>query len=158
MRTDVKYLGVVTPYRGIRVYTRAAMGMPGSTECLDQLMFRVLGDLIHEGVVMKIADDLYVGGNDIASLLYNWERVLQLFQHTNLRLSPSKTVICPITTTVLGWIWSSGSISVSQHKINPLTQCDLPVTVKGLRGWCGAAQTHQSMSPSILICICGSTN
>ena len=52
------------------MYTQAAMGMPGSTECLDQLMFRVLGDLIHEGVVMKIADDLYVGGNDIASLLY----------------------------------------------------------------------------------------
>ena len=39
-----KYLGVVTPFKGLRVYTRAAMGMPGSTEHLDELMSRVLGD------------------------------------------------------------------------------------------------------------------
>ena len=146
-KDSLKYLGVVTPYKGIMVYTRAAMGMPGSTECLDQLMFRILGNLIYEGVVMKIADDLYVGGNDVQSLLYNWERVLQLFEQTNLRLSPAKTVICPVNTTVLGWIWSAGSISVSPHKINPLTQCSLPTTVKGLRAWCGAAKHIKACIP-----------
>ena len=137
---SMKYLGTVTPYKGIRVYTRAAMGMPGSTEHLDQLTSRILGNLMREGVVMKIADDLYIGGDDISSLLYNWERVLQQFELSNLRLSPSKTVVCPITTTVLGWIWSAGSITVSQHKISPLATCDKPTTVKGLRSWCGAVK------------------
>ena len=33
--SSMKYLGVLTPYKGMRVYTRAAMGMPGSTEHLD---------------------------------------------------------------------------------------------------------------------------
>ena len=94
-------------------------------------MSRVLGDLIREGVAMKIADDLYIGGDDIPALGYNWERVLQLFAQSNLRLSPAKTVICLITTTILGWICTSGNISVSQHKVNPLTVCDLPSTVKG---------------------------
>jgi len=144
---SIKYLGVISPYKGVLVYTRAAMGMPGSTECLDQLMYRLLGDLIHEGVVMKIADDLYVGGDDIHTLLHNWERVLRLFEQANLRLSPSKTVVCPITTTVLGWIWSAGSLSVSPHKVNPLTQCELPVTVKALRGWCGAAKHIKACIP-----------
>ena len=50
----MKYLGVITPFKGLRVYTRAAMGMPGSTEHLDELMSRVMGDLMHEGKVIKL--------------------------------------------------------------------------------------------------------
>ena len=50
----MKYLGVVTPFKGIRVYTRAAMGMPGPTDHLDELMSRVLGDLLQAGVVANL--------------------------------------------------------------------------------------------------------
>ena len=35
--------------------------MPGSETALDELMSRVLGDMIQGGCVAKIADDLYVG-------------------------------------------------------------------------------------------------
>ena len=62
-RSSMKYCGVVTPFKGIRVYTRSAMGMPGSETALEELMSRVLGDLIQEGIVAKLADDLYCGGN-----------------------------------------------------------------------------------------------
>ena len=34
------------------------MGMPGSETALEGLMCRVLGDLLQEGVVAKLADDL----------------------------------------------------------------------------------------------------
>ena len=132
-KSSMKYLGILSPFKGIRVYTRAAMGMPGSTEHLDELMHRVLCDLLMQGTVMKLADDLYIGGNDVQSLLKNWEQVLKVFQQNNLRLSPSKTVICPKSTTVLGWQWNAGSISVSPHKINPLATCTKPETVKSLR-------------------------
>jgi hypothetical protein len=147
--SSMKYLGVVTPYKGIRVYTRAAMGMPGSTEHLDELMFRVLGDVLKEGVAMKLADDLYVGGNNIQSLLCNWQRVLHAMYTNNLKLSASKTVICPITTSVLGWIWNAGSISISPHKLNPLATCSKPSTVKALRSWLGA---FKHMKPCISQC------
>ena len=40
----MKYRGVATPFRGVRVYTRAAMGMPGSETTLEEHMCRVLGD------------------------------------------------------------------------------------------------------------------
>ena len=70
----MKYLGVVTPFKGIRMYTRAAIGMPGSTEHLDELMARVLGDLLQAGVVAKLADDLYVGGNSIPELLDTFKK------------------------------------------------------------------------------------
>ena len=37
-KDSMKYCGVATPYKGIRVYTRSAMGMPGSETALEELM------------------------------------------------------------------------------------------------------------------------
>ena len=99
---SLKYCGVATPFRGIRVYTRSAMGMPGSETALEEMMCRVLGDFIEEGFVAKLADDLYCGADTPEALLHNWQRVLQALDRCNLRLSPTKTVICPKTTSILG--------------------------------------------------------
>ena len=38
------------------------MGMPGSETALEELMCRVFADLLHEGSVAKLADDLFCGG------------------------------------------------------------------------------------------------
>lgn len=133
-----KYCGVCTPFKGIRVYARSAMGMPGSETALEEIMCRVLGDLVEEGLVAKIADDLYCGGNDPGELLNTWERVLQALDKADLRLSPTKTIIAPKTTTILGWIWKQGTISASPHRISTLATCSIPDTVKSLRSFIGA--------------------
>ena len=75
-KSSMKYSRVATPYRGVRVYTRCAMGMPGSETALGELMFRVFGNCIQDGIVAKLADDLYCGGNTLDELLSNWKRVL----------------------------------------------------------------------------------
>ena len=74
-KSFLKYCGVATPFRGIRVYTRSAMGMPGSETALEELMFRVLGDLLQEGHVAKLADNLYCGGDTPEELLTTRARV-----------------------------------------------------------------------------------
>ena len=66
------------------------MGMPGSETALEEMMCRVLGDLIQEGCVAKLADDLYCGGDSPKTLLSNWRRVLEALDRCNLRLSPAK--------------------------------------------------------------------
>ena len=58
----MKYCGVATPFKGVRV-------------CVP--MCCVLGHLLDEGIVVKIADDLYCGGNTPYELLENWKKVLQ---------------------------------------------------------------------------------
>lgn len=146
-RNSMKYCGVATPYKGVRVYTRSAMGMPGSETALEELMCRVLGDLIQSGCVTKIADNLFVGGNNLEELYQNWENVLSTLDRCNLRLSPSQTVINPKSTTILGWIWSQGTLSASQHRIAPLVHCDLPTTVKQLRSFIGAYQVLSRVIP-----------
>ena len=119
--SSMKYCGVATPFKGIHVYTRSAIGMPGSETCLEELMFRILGDLIQEGCVAKIADDLYVGGNSPIEVLTNWRRVLDLLQKNNLCLSAAKTIICPRKAVVLGWVWSNGTLQASPHKLAALS-------------------------------------
>lgn len=135
---SLKYCGVATPFKGIRVYVRSAMGMPGSETALEELMCLVLGDLIAEGGVVKIADDLYCGANSVNELLVTWEKVLFELDKCNLKVSSPKTIICPKSTTVLGWIWNQGSLSASSHRISTLSNCSIPQNVKNLRSFIGA--------------------
>ena len=135
--SSMKYCGVATPFKGIRVYTRSAMEMPESETCLEELMSRVLEDLIQEGCVAKIADDLYVGGNSPFEVLHNWRRVLALLQKNGLQLSAAKTIICPRKAIVLGWVWSNGTLQASPHKLPALSSVEPPSTVQGLRSFVG---------------------
>ena len=114
------------------------MGIPGSEVALEELLCRVLGDLIEEGVVCKIADNLFCGGQTLEELYNNWERVLNAMQKSDLKLSAVQTIINPTSTTILGWVWSQGSISASPHQILSLSNCSRPETVKQLRSFIGA--------------------
>ena len=85
-KSSVPYLATVTPFKGLRVHLRSAMGMPGSPEFSRELTSRVLGDFITEGFLTVIADDLFVGGNSEEEILRNYERVLQRIAENNVSL------------------------------------------------------------------------
>ena len=144
---SMKYAGVNTPFRGILVYTRAVMGLPGSEASLECLLSRILGDLIMEGSVVKMADDLYIGADTVAKLLKSWESVLHLLQINGLKLSPKKTVICPTSTVILGWLWEQGTIQATPHRINALLKCDPPPTVGKMRSFLGSFKFLSKVLP-----------
>ena len=125
-------------FPGVRAYTRCAMGMPGSETTLEELMFRVLGDCLQDGITAKLADDLYCGADTPEELLHNWQRILDPLQRCNLHLSASETTIYPRSTTVLGWVWTEGQLSASPFRIATLSSCPPPDTVRGLRSFLGA--------------------
>ena len=122
--------------------------MPGSETALEKLMFRVLGNCIQDGIVAKLADDLYCGGNTIDELLNNWKRLLDALQKFNLKLSPSKTVICLRSTIIFGWIWTQGVLSASPHRVAVLAKCPPPDTVRGLRSFIGAYKVLSRVLPN----------
>ena len=78
----------------------------------------------------KLANDLYCSGDTPQELITNWSRILDALARCNLRLFATKTVICPKTTPILGWIWSQGSLSASPHSTAALATCSPPETVK----------------------------
>ena len=65
------------------------------------------------GLVAKLADDLYCGGHTPDELLENWTKVLVALHKNNSRLSVSKTIINPKCTTMIGWIWSQGTLTAT---------------------------------------------
>ena len=147
-KSSLKYLGVVTPFRGVLVYTRAVMGLPGSEASLECLLCRVLGDLIQQGsVIIKLADDLYCGADTTEQLLATWQSVLHRLNNNGLKLSPTKTVICPTSTTVLGWLWQGGTIQASPHRLLTLANYPPPQTVTKMRSFVGAYKFLSKVIP-----------
>ena len=49
-RCSMKCCGVATPFRGVRMYTCCTMGMPGSETALEELMCRMLGNCVQDGI------------------------------------------------------------------------------------------------------------
>ena len=147
-KSSIPYVATATPFKGLRVYTRAAMGMPGSSEILQELTSRVFGDLLAEGILLILADDLFIGGNTIEEMLYRWEVVLQRLSENNLTLSPTKTIVCPKSTTILGWIWSSGTLAPSKHKVSALSSVPPPKTCTAMRSYIGAFKAVSRCIPN----------
>ena len=88
------------------------------------------------------------GGNTLDELLSNWKRVLDALQKSNLKLSPSKTVTCPRSTTILGWIWTQGALSATPDRAAVLAKCPPPDTVRGLRSFIGAYKVLSRVLPN----------
>ena len=139
-KDSMKFCGVATPFKGVRVYGRGAMGMPGTETALEELMCRVLGSLITTGQVTKLADDIYCGGSSVEEVLLIWEKVLIALKKNGLRLSAAKTVVCPKSVMILGWIWQGGSLKASPHKISTLASVEFPQTVGKLRSYVGGVK------------------
>lgn len=147
----MKRCGVGPPFRGVRVYTCTTMGMPGSETALKELTCRVMGDLLEEGIVVKLAADFfYCGADTPEQLVVNFSRVLAALNRCNLKLSASKTVIAPLRTTILGWIWQQGTLSASPHRTTTLASCAMPTKVKAM---CSFLGVHKVLSRVILGCL-----
>ena len=101
-------------------------------------MSRVLGHLQQAGNVAKIHDDLYVFADSVDVLLHTWEQVLHALADNNLSLSAEKTVIVPSSTTLLGWNWQNGQLSVGSHKLSPLAATPELTTCTAMRSFLGA--------------------
>ena len=141
------YLATVTPFKGLRVYTTLVMGMPGSSEMLQELLSRIFGNEMMEGWILIIADDMYICSNTPSGLLRNWEVVLEKMNKNGLTLSAVKTAVSPKTFDVLGWQWKTGTLSITPHKITPLLLSEPPKTCSNMRSFIGSFKAMSRCIP-----------
>ena len=95
---------------------------------------------MQDGIVVKCADDLYIGGATQNETANNYARVLNKLNDANLKLSAAKTNIFLKSVTILGWDWHQGGfLTASPHRTNALqnTKSDEIKTVKDMRSWLG---------------------
>ena len=96
------------PFSGLRVLARSGQGLLGQSEELDELMAKILTTEIKEGRVIKIQEDIIVGGNTQLEAATNYIKVLEKLYLANLKIEPHKTIIFPKTADIAGWIWQEG--------------------------------------------------
>lgn len=145
----MRYCGIVTIYKGVRVYTWGAMGMPVSETTLEKLMGRVLGDHLQASrICFKISWRPVLWWKHFWRILQHLISVMTSLDTCGLRLSATKTIICPCSTTILGWIWKQGHLSASSHRVSVLSTCKLPDSAHCFRSFIGAYKILSSVLPS----------
>ena len=137
--TDYQWLGISTPFKGLRFLKRSGQGLISQSEELDELLSKVLGEELKNGIASRLADNLYVGGITPQEAIENYAHVLSKLQNANLKISPSKTKIFLKSVDVLGWKWLQGGfLEPSPHRVNALrnTKIENIKTIKIQHIWC----------------------
>ena len=149
---SIPWLGVQTPFGGLRAISRSGQGLLGQAEEFDEVLAKVLKEELREGICTKIVDDIYVGGGTQKEASANYIRILSKLDNANLKISPNKTHIFPTSVDVLGWVWKRGGfLSPSPHRQCALTnvkQEDIK-KVKDMRSWVGLYKTLHIATPKI---------
>jgi len=92
---DIKYLGTVHPFKGLRVYTCDPQGLKGASERSYEKLLRIFGDMVQSSRLAQMADGLHVLGQSVHELACNYVEVLNRADACNLTFKPSKAIICP---------------------------------------------------------------
>ena len=145
------YLAINTPYRGMRVMTRAGQGLLNSDVHLDQLLMKVLGDELAEGICEIARDDIQVGGNSVDELINNWDRVLSKLNKNNLKITAQKVRILLDDSEVYGFRITRGHVMPSSHIISNLglAKMDDIKTIKQVNSWKGLFKTLLAHVPHL---------
>ena len=141
-RRKLAYLAIKTAF-GTMIFTRAGQGLLGMDVYQDELMQKLFRDLILQGKLITLADNVYLGANMIQ------EEVLQCCELANIRVKPPKLTINIISTDILGLHWSEGMLSPSPHKLEPLAQCSPPKTVTALHSFLGGVRFQEICLPGL---------
>ena len=137
-REDSEKLAICHPFGGLRVYTVCPQGLRNSAEWGSEILARIFGDMVQNKQCTRIADQIYVLGNSVLELMENFKTVMNRARMANLTFKPSKIIVCPQTTIILGWRKTGNEWAPTEHVLSPLSQAEPPTTVKKLRGWLGA--------------------
>ena len=150
--SSIPWLGVNSPFGGLRVITRSGQGLLGQAEEFNEVLCKVLKEEMQEGICIKIVDDVYVGGKNQEDAAKNYIRCVEKLSKANLKISPSKTHIFPESVDLLGWVWEKGG----RLKPSPHRQCALRNVkeedvkkVKDMRSWIGLYKTLHIATPQI---------
>ena len=146
------WLGVMSPFGGVRVMTRSGQGLLGMSEQFNLLMRQILKEELQAGQCAQLQDDIIVGGASREEATANYISILEKLHRANLKVSAEKTFIFPQTADILGWNWQQGGkLEPSPHRRNALTnmkQDDIK-QVKDMRSWLGLYKTLRIATPRI---------
>ena len=139
---QLQYLCIRT-VKGTMAYARGPNGLLGMDSATDELTDKVLGDLVLEGKVIKLADNVYFGGKNMKEFHEIFQDIMQRCKKADLKVKPAKIKLNIAEADILGLHWSCGTLTPTSHKLDPLSKCERPKTVKALRSFLGAVRFNE---------------
>ena len=152
-KDDIRYLGTVHPYKGLRVYTCDPQGLKGASERCYEKLVRIFGDMIQGRRMAQMADGVHILGNTIEELTDNYVEVLKRADACNFTFKPSKVIICPKNVTLFGWDLRGHTWHPTAHTISTLANAPRPVTIKQLRSFLGSLKQLSASLPGYAVVI-----
>ena len=146
------WLGIMTPFGGMRVITRSAQGLLGMSEEFSLLIRKIIKEELQAGKAVQLVDDIIVGGKTQEEAMENYLSILRKLALANIKISASKTHIFPKSADVMGWLWhQGGKLEPSPHRRNALvnTKQEDIQKVKDMRSFIGLYNTLRRATPNI---------
>ena len=137
-KSDVRYLGTVHPFKGLRIYTCDPQGLKEASERCYEKLVRIFGDMVQSGQLAQMADGIHVLGQSVDQLASNYIEVLNRAEWCNFTFKPSKVIVCPRNVTLFGWNLRDNMWYPTAHTISALVNAPKPSTVKQLRSFLGS--------------------
>ena len=145
-RQDAAFLGVQHPNRGIYVYASSPQGLMNSSELAYDLLGRIFGDMMETNMLTRLADSIFVLGDSMEELAWNYSETLRRAELCNLTFRPEKTLIAPRKSVIFGWELCDNQWKPQSHVVSSLVNAELPKTCKQLRSYIGA---YKQLNPCI---------
>ena len=145
---DLKYLGTIHPYKGLRIYTCDPQGLKGASERCYEKLVCIYGDMVQQNRLAQMADGIHVLGNSVVDLAKNYVEVLSRAEACGLTFKPSKVVVCPRNIKLFGWELRDSTWFPTAHTISALANAAQPTTVKKLRSFLGSFKQLSASLPN----------
>ena len=90
------------------------MGLPGTEVALEELTCLLFGELVMQGKLAMLADDVIMGASTVSELLNIFEEVLGIMLQNNLRFSAKTSTMRRESSSSVGTCTGFNSTVVSQ--------------------------------------------
>ena len=108
-KDSYEWLGVMSPFGGLRVITRSAQGLIGMSEEFNMLVRKIIKEELKQGRCCQIIDDVFIGGESQEEAASTYIEILNKFRLASIKVAASKTFVFPQQVDILGWVWKQGA-------------------------------------------------
>ena len=140
-------LNFITPSMQLFQFQRAVFGLKNISSQFNGSLCRILEDLITLGFVHVYADDVIVIAKHRQTHLALIAEIARRFHRHGLKISLGKSNFGVEKFTYLGFTFDQKGISLSQDRIDALTNFPTPKDIKGVQRFLGAVNYIQKFIP-----------
>ena len=141
---DVSKTAITTPF-GLFEYKYMPFGLRNAASTFQRAMDKIFSTLLS---VFIYLDEILVFSDDLESHLRDLEKVFEILNRYNLKISLHKCVFCVKELDFLGFNVSTAGLKPTENKISELKEFPYPTDSKALRRYLGMVGFYRKLVPN----------